>query len=371
MASPSRPGASSPLARRSLHIIRDNQARTGAYVASPVFPVYRYSWLRDGAFIADAMSRAGEASSADAFLDWCRSVVEARTAQVERLAARSDAGEAIDPADFLHTRYTVDGVEADEAWWNHQLDGYGAWLWALGAHAGRGALDGDLTRFRPSVEATARYLIAFWDHPCYDAWEEHGDRVHVSTLAAISAGLRVAADWPAIAPDVADAAARTIGRIRERVLTEGVRDGHLVKWLGGTDLDANLLFCALPYRLLGPEEPLMRATVAALTASGLAHDGAVHRHLADDFYGGGEWTLLAALLGSYHAAVGDDDVARAQLAWVAAQADGDGNLPEQVSGHLLHPDRLPEWRARWGPIARPLVWSHAMFLNLYHDSGDA
>lgn len=371
MVTASGPSRLAELARHSRQVILDNQAVSGAYLAAPNFPVYRYGWLRDGAFVADAVSRIGEDASATAFLDWCRSLVERRIGVIAALVARRAAGVKIGLDEFLHTRYTLDGAEADEAWWNHQLDGYGAWLWALGAHAGRGALDGDLTRFRPSVEATARYLIAFWDHPCYDAWEEHGDRVHVSTLAAISAGLRVAADWPAIAPDVADAAARTIGRIRERVLTEGVRDGHLVKWLGGTDLDANLLFCALPYRLLGPEEPLMRATVAALTASGLAHDGAVHRHLADDFYGGGEWTLLAALLGSYHAAVGDDDVARAQLAWVAAQADGDGNLPEQVSGHLLHPDRLPEWRARWGPIARPLVWSHAMFLNLYHDSGDA
>lgn len=359
------------LARHSRRVILDNQAPSGAYLAAPNFPVYRYGWLRDGAFVADAVSRIGEGASATAFLDWCCSLVERRIGVIAALVARRAAGEKIGLDEFLHTRYTLDGVEADEAWWNHQLDGYGAWLWALGAHAQRGRLDGDRPRFTPAVEATARYLVAFWDHPCYDAWEEHGDRVHVSTLAAIGAGLRVAADWPAIAPDAADAAVTTIGRIQERVRTEGVRNGHLVKWLGGTDLDANLLFCALPYRLLEPEEPLMRATVAGLTASGLVHDGAVHRHLADDFYGGGEWILLAALLGSYHAALGNEDAARAQLRWAAAQADADGNLPEQVSSHLLHPDRLPEWEARWGPIARPLVWSHAMFLNLYHDLGDA
>ena len=369
MVTTSGPSRLAELARRSRRVILDNQAASGAYLAAPNFPVYRYGWLRDGAFVADAVSRSGEAASATAFLDWCRSLVERRIDVITALLARRAGGEEIGLDEFLHTRYTLAGVEADEAWWNHQLDGYGAWLWALGAHSQRGRLDGDLARFRPAVEATARYLVAFWDHPCYDAWEEHGDRVHVSTLAAIIAGLRVAADWPAIAPGVADDATATIGRIHQRVWTDGVRDGHLVKWLGGTDLDANLLFCALPYRLLEPEEPLMRATVAALTASGLAHDGAVHRHLADDFYGGGEWLLLAALLGSYHAAVGNEDVARAQLAWVAAQADADGDLPEQVSTHLLHPDRLPEWEARWGAIARPLVWSHAMFLNLYHDLG--
>jgi len=50
---------------------------------------------------------------------------------------------------------------------------------------------------------------------------------------------------------------------------------------------------------------------------------------------------------------------------VAAQADADGSLPEQVSGHLLHPVRLAEWQESWGPVARPLLWSHAMYLNLH------
>lgn len=357
------------LAHHSRQVIRDNQAPSGAYLAAPNFRVYRYSWLRDGAFVAEAMSRIGEADSAEAFLRWCRSVVETRIAAIDSLTRRRASGEEIGLDEFLHTRYTADGAEADEEWWNHQLDGYGAWLWALGEHVHRGGLAGDGTDFTPAVEATMRYLVAFWDHPCYDSWEEHGDQVHVSTLAAIGAGLRVAAAWPGVDQRLAAAASVAVAHIGERVRSEGVRDGHLVKWLGGTELDANLLFCALPYRLLEPDDPLMRATIAAIESSGLAHGG-VHRHLADDFYGGGEWILLAALLGSYHAALGDLDSARGQLAWVAAQADGEDNLPEQVSGHLLHPDRLAEWQGRWGPVAQPLLWSHAMFLNLNHEVGD-
>lgn len=371
MVTASGPSRLAELARHSRRVILDNQASSGAYLAAPNFPVYRYGWLRDGAFIADAMSRIGEAASTSAFLEWCRSLIDARAPVIAALVTRRAAGEEIGFDEFLHTRYTLEGAEADEEWWNHQLDGYGAWLWALGAHAGRGGLDDDLTRLAPAVEATARYLVSFWDHPCYDAWEEHGDQVHVSTLAAIAAGLRVAARWPGIAPSLADEAGAVVDLISRRVRDDGVHNGHLVKWLGGSELDANLLFCGLPYGLLSPPDPLMRATVAALEAAGLAHDGGVHRHLADVYYGGGEWVLLAALLGSHYAAVGDVDRAQAQLEWVAAQADADGHLPEQVSTHLLHPDALPEWQARWGPIARPLLWSHAMFLNLYDDSGGA
>jgi GH15 family glucan-1,4-alpha-glucosidase len=135
-------------------------------------------------------------------------------------------------------------------------------------------------------------------------------------------------------------------------------------WLGGTQLDASLLFCAVPYRLFAPDDPLMCATVAAIGDAGLAHGG-IHRHLADVYYGGGEWLLLAALLGSYYVAIGERDRAEQQLAWVVAQADAEDYLPEQVSEHLLHPGSLDEWLERWGPIANPLLWSHAMFLNLH------
>src|SRR5439155_24142398 len=62
------------LAEYSLAVIESNQAASGAYPASPNFPVYRYCWFRDGAFIADAMSRAGRAESADAVFGWCARV---------------------------------------------------------------------------------------------------------------------------------------------------------------------------------------------------------------------------------------------------------------------------------------------------------
>lgn len=353
------------LARRSVQIISDNQAASGAYLAAPDFPVYRFSWLRDGAFVADAMSRSGEPASAAAFFGWCARVMEGRADRISDLVARREAGERIPPGEMLHTRYTVDGRESDDDWWNFQLDGYGAWLWALGAHAARPDGQLDVAALTPAVEATGRYLAAFATDPGYDCWEENPEYVHTATLAAVAGGLRVVAAWPGVAAHVAEAAERQVRAIAARVRAEGVRDGHLVKWLGGAELDASLLFCAMPFRLFDPADPLMRATVNALSPR-LAHGG-VHRHTADVFYGGGEWVLLAAALGSYLVAVGDLPAAREQLAWVVAQADADGSLPEQVSQHLLHAASFTEWVERWGPVARPLLWSHAMYLGLLHD----
>jgi isomaltose glucohydrolase len=354
------------LAHRSVDVILAHQAPSGAYLAAPDFPVYRFGWLRDGAFIADAMSRIGRHDSTNAFLGWCRTVIEERADSIDRLVARSKAGDHIGSDEYLHTRFTVDGVESTDAWWNHQLDGYGAWLWVLDAHRARGGLDGLARDFTPAVTSTARYLAATWERPCYDAWEENGDEIHTSTLAAVASGLRVAAAWPGVPQTVAEDARLAIARIERRVRSDGVRDGHLVKWLGGEVVDANLLFCALPYRLLEPDDPLMAATVHALSTAGLVHGG-VHRHAEDVFFGGGEWVLLAALLGSYFVAIGERSAAERQLEWVVAQADEHGNLPEQISSHLLHPASLAEWQTRWGPVARPLLWSHAMFLGLLLD----
>src|SRR6478735_3123910 len=102
------------LAAHSIRVIADNQAPSGAYIASPAFPVYRYSWLRDGAFIADAMSRAGHIESAEAFFAWCDRVLITRRAAIESLIARHGAGEAIDIGEFLPTRFTVDGADGAE-----------------------------------------------------------------------------------------------------------------------------------------------------------------------------------------------------------------------------------------------------------------
>ncbi|MFO7662332.1 MAG: glycoside hydrolase, partial [Chloroflexota bacterium] len=55
---------------RSIDIILENQSSSGAYLASPNFPTYHYSWFRDGAFIAYAMDIAGHHESAARFHEW-------------------------------------------------------------------------------------------------------------------------------------------------------------------------------------------------------------------------------------------------------------------------------------------------------------
>jgi GH15 family glucan-1,4-alpha-glucosidase len=338
------------LAWTSVEVIRANQSRYGSYVACPRFDPYRYSWLRDGAFIADSMSRAGEIASAEAFFAWCARVLEERKGTVERLVRQRARGEPVDPAEHLHARYKLDGRDAPAEWSNFQLDGYGTWLWALAGHVVRHGADP--APFLAGADLSARYIAAYWDEPCFDWWEER-QGVHVATLAAIAAGLRGAAAFGG-----GDAKPEIERTIRER----GTVDGRLRASLDDDRLDGSLLAVGTPFGVLPPDAPIVEATVAALER-GLAHGG-VHRYPEDAYYGGGEWLLLTALLGLHYAEAGREDDARRQLGWIAASAEPDGSLPEQVSDHLLRPDAYEEWVGRWGPPASPLLWSHAFYLHL-------
>ncbi|MEX2550929.1 MAG: glycoside hydrolase family 15 protein, partial [Nitriliruptoraceae bacterium] len=264
------------------------------------------------------------------------------------------------PPHHLHTRYTLDGEESRVPWENFQLDGYGAWLWALVEHARRH--DRPCPDIVEGATLSARYIAACWDEASYDWWEEHATHRHTSTMASIYGGLAAVRDWDAIDGETrgrADAQAR---RIRSVVADLGVCNGRLTKWFGSTEVDASLVACATPFRLYEPGDPTMQATIERI--EGDLVSGGVHRYLDDTYYGGGEWVLLAGFLGWHHAENGAADRAGALLRWIVGQADAQGDLPEQAAQHLLHPERKAEWDERWGPSARPLLWSHAMLLTL-------
>jgi isomaltose glucohydrolase len=259
----------------------------------------------------------------------------------------------------------VDGLETGVPWPTFQLDGYGGWLWGLGEHAARHGRD--VSACAEGAELTVRYVSAFWADGTYDWWEERLGR-HTTTSASVYAGLAAASRLEFLPDDVRAAALCSAHQVRETVLAAARPHGRMGRELEDVEPDASLVACATPFRLLAPDEPLARATVEAVE-DGLAHGG-VHRYRGDSFYGGGEWLLLAALLGWYYAEAGRIGEARAQLEWVSAHATPAGDLAEQVDDHLLVPEASATWIERWGPPAVPLLWSHAMYVTLALTLGD-
>jgi isomaltose glucohydrolase len=352
---------SDDLAAVSLEIIAAGQVASGAFLAGPTFSQYRYSWLRDGSFIAEALDLAGAHERSARFHHWVARIVSASAEGLDRARATARRGSVPHETDYLHCRYTADGATADGDWPTFQLDGPGIWLWGLGRHVElAGSIDGELSS---AAAIVARYLADLWPIPCADAWEEFEDQVHTSTLAAIAAGLRAASSmWSELAADKSIKQARAAIDAR---LSEGT--GALTKWPGNPEVDGSLLWLAAPYEYLAPEHHRFAATLARIEAELISDGVGVHRYRSDTFYGGGAWPVLSSAYGRVllrRDGPGDIDHARRILHWIEAQANEAGALPEQVAEHALAPHRLDEWRDRWGESANPLLWSHAAYLAL-------
>jgi GH15 family glucan-1,4-alpha-glucosidase len=146
---------------QSVEVILDGQSKSGGYAASPTFPPYRYSWLRDGCFIADAMRIAGERESARRFHEWVARVVRAR------------------PDGPWDARYELDGSPDVSGWPKRQWDGLGLWLATVRRFGGG---------WEEETALVARWLREHWDEPCVDWWEER-EGVHAATVWCIANGL--------------------------------------------------------------------------------------------------------------------------------------------------------------------------------------
>lgn len=342
------------LVRRSVRLLLDAQAGSGAFPAAPTFPTYRYCWFRDASYVAHALDRYGEHAAAARFHRWGEAVVLREAARIDA-AARAPGDAARDRA-VLRARYPLDGTGPDDDWPNFQLDGIATWLWVRLDHARRAGevLAGDAAT---AAALVARYLAALWDEPSFDAWEEAGDRRHPSTwgctLAALSAYATATRSGPARAAAVA---------VGEALVSRGVRGDTFTKHEGVGEVDANLLFLAVPDAVVPLDGTVFQRTLSRIEAELV--DGGVHRYRGDTFYGGGEWVVLTGFLGWCYARLGRRADAQRCLAWMTEQADAEGHLPEQVPACLYAPAMLGEWERRWGRVATPLLWSHAMYLIL-------
>jgi len=347
-----------PLAERSSELLRRHQDADGAWPASPGFAPYQFSWFRDGSFIAEGASAAGLHAEATRFHDWCRMVLEREAPAVEHVRTMLAAGQRPRDSDYLPARYRLDGTRQVDDWWNFQVDGYGTWLWALERHLAR--TDQSAERWASGIEVAVRYLVATGTDTCRDWWEENRDRIHVTTLAGVAAGLRSAARMGTLPDELVSSADDVAGTCLTLVRERGTHEDRLAKWLDGTDLDASLLAVSALYDVLPLEDPLVVRTVEEVERR--LTRGGVHRYETDTFYGGGQWPVLGSLLAWHHARTGDHARAAQLLDWVVSTADRDLLLPEQVPP-LLASEVLEEWLERWGPSAHPLLWSHGMFLG--------
>ena len=340
----------------SMKIILQNQAESGAYIACPNFKRYRYSWFRDGAFIAYSMDLWGNHQSSRRFHNWAARVIETREGIIERAIRKVESNFPLNENEIIHTRYTVDGEEGKEQWENFQLDGLGTWLWALKNHLLLSETEPSASFIKAS-RLVGDYLQALWRLPCYDLWEEFPHKIHTYTLASIYAGLESEAFLNSTDR------IRCIEQIKEFIYTNSIIDGHFVKHVQSSEVDSSLLGLAVPYSVFPPEDSLIKNTVLLIEEKLVSGNG-VHRYSEDSYYGGGLWILLTGWLGWYYVQVGNTERANRLKRWMEKQSDSGGQLPEQIPQFLNRPSCYQYWVEKCGPVAKPLLWAHAMYLIL-------
>ena len=346
------------LKRISVQAILRNQNEQGAIIASPDFAQYHYSWLRDGSFIAYALDCAGEYEASSRFHSWVKATLDGIAPSIEDVVDKLLNGHNVDPLHMPPARFSMTSSSEPDDWPNFQIDGYGTWLWALGRHLqmnGNSAIDDSL---RATVEMVARYVSAYAFSPCYDVWEESGNGVHTSTLACVYGGLSTAAR-------LLDSQ-KLLARAEEvslRIRTSALKVGRYVKSSLSGDVDSSLLWLGTPFEAVSPTDELFAATVREIEAV-LTLKGGLRRYPTDVFYGSGAWPVLTGSLGWHFVGVGDVAKAIRCRDWIAGLFDDQGRLGEQFFGEGRDPQNYAKWVELWGPPAKDLVWSHAMFVIL-------
>jgi GH15 family glucan-1,4-alpha-glucosidase len=346
------------LFHESVSAILRNQSDGGAFVASPDFAQYHFCWLRDGSFSAFALDRAGEHNASARYHSWVNDAIGGISGIIDDVIERMIQGEALDPSIMPPARFALDGTAVIDDWPNFQIDGYGTWLWSLGEHlraTGKEAIPREL---RSSVARAARYLATFSMSPCYDVWEESGSAVHSSTLASVYGGLVTAARLL----DDADLQS-SADAVRERLNRDAQQHGLYVKSSENDGVDGSELWLLAPFGVVEADDVNFIRTIAAIEDR-LTLNGGIRRYSSDVYFGSGAWPVLTASLGWHYVTIGNLDGAKDCLAWVASHFDADGHLGEQFGGELRDSKHYDEWVERWGPPAKDLTWSYAMYVVL-------
>jgi GH15 family glucan-1,4-alpha-glucosidase len=346
------------LFHESVSAILRNQSDEGAFIASPDFAQYHFCWLRDGSFSAFALDRAGEHDASARYHSWVNDAIGGISGIIDDVIERMIQGEALDPSIMPPARFALDGTAVIDDWPNFQIDGYGTWLWSLGEHLRETGKDAIPKELRSSVARAARYLATFSMSPCYDVWEESGNAVHSSTLASVYGGLATAARLL----DDADLQS-SADAVRERLSRDAQQHGLYVKSSENDGVDGSELWLLTPFGVVDADDVQFVRTIAAIEDR-LTLNGGIRRYSSDVYFGSGAWPVLTASLGWHYVTVGNLDGAKNCLAWVASHFDVDGHLGEQFGGELRDPKHFDEWVDRWGPPAKDLTWSYAMYIVL-------
>ena len=370
------------LYRRSLLIIRTQCDHGGAVLAANDSDIpwghndhYSYMWGRDGAFVCDAVDRAGFPEITRRFLHFVHEVIK-------------NEG-------YLLHKYNPDGSLASlwHPWIRDgkpqlpiQEDETALVVWLLRRHYER-TRDLELLRsvYRRLVVQPAEFMMSYRDAqtglplPSFDLWEER-QGVFTFTCAAVTAGLTAAADianvfndqerravYANAASEVREAMVKHLWIEEERRFARGL----LVR---GDDLELDRTVDASAFavsflNIFPPSSVFVSGTMDAIRerlwvqteVGGIArYEGDAYHRISEEESGrvpGNPWLVCTLWLAEYTIAratsVAELQSALDLVRWAQAKALPSLVLPEQIDPYDGQPLSVA-----------PLTWSHAQVISV-------
>jgi glucoamylase len=368
--------------RRSLLVVATQCDRGGAVIAANDSDItwghndhYSYLWMRDAAFVCDAMGRAGFPELTRRFLLLAKDVLR-------------------DDGYFLH-KYNPDGSPAPlwQPWVRDgkpqlpiQEDETALVIWLLARHYER-TRDLELLRdvYARLVVSAADFLVRFRDDatglplPSFDLWEERFG-TFTFTCASVWAGLTAAAElanlfneqerratYQKAAADLRDAMKKHLWIDEESRFARGlVLNGDALELDPAVDAST---FAVFYFGVFPPSSAMVEGTMRAVREKLWVHtdiggvaryeDDAYHRIYEEERVAGNPWILTTLWLAEHVIAKATtvEGLQRALdlVRWARARATPALILPEQVDPHSGEPLSVA-----------PLTWSHAQVISIVH-----
>ncbi|HJS52216.1 MAG TPA: glycoside hydrolase family 15 protein [Pyrinomonadaceae bacterium] len=365
------------LFKRSLLIVHSQIDTEGAILAANDHDVaeratdhYSYLWTRDGAFVANALDKAGYSYITRKFFDLCRKIVH------------KDG--------YFLQKYNPDGSLASgwhacwDPWRNERLipiqeDETALVLWALWEHY-QLYRDIEFTNrlYRRLVVSCAEFMTSFRDpdtglpKPSWNLWEDRRG-VHTFTCSTVVAGLRAAANFAEVFAEFErveryrKAADEIVAAMRKHLYSQ--TEGRFLRSLlsdyeGDSRPDAMIdasLFGTFYFGCFDVNDEMVANTMQAISER-LATGGGTARFEEDGYMRGlgpdtgNAWFICTLWLAEYYiakaASCEELSPALALIEWVAERALPSGVLSEQFdtdSGRQVS--------------VSPLTWSHSTFVS--------
>ena len=365
------------LFNRSLLIVHSQIDREGAILAANDHDVadratdhYSYLWTRDGAFIANAMDRAGYSHITRKFFDLC--------------------GRIVHKDGYFLQKYNPDGTLASSwhACWDPALnknlvpiqeDETALVLWALWEHYARFRdIEFAHRLYRKMVVPCAEFMLSFRDaetglpQPSWNLWEDRRG-IHSFTCATVVAGLRAAANFAEVFGEIErveryrTTADQIVLGMRSHLYSES--DGRFLRGLI-SDSDGRLypdntvdasLFGTFYFGCLDPGDLMVVQSMHAVEER-LSVDGGITRFENDGYMRsdnskiGNAWFISTLWLAEYYIAKAKDknelQKALNLIEWCADHALDSGVMSEQIDASTGKQVSVS-----------PLTWSHSTFVS--------